>query len=141
MLPGQPSAHIHAKSRPYGARRHRREAFNRLRCESALPGTNPSTGLNEPLSGIALPSTAYIVITRPESLRMTRVEKTGENRSRKRPNTDSSKMCEDEVRLGLDNETIRRKLLRILGEFQDICSGRLGRVGVAKQRIELTCKA
>lgn len=45
---------------------------------------------------------------------------------------------EDEFRVSLDDQTVRRELPQLLEECQDVWSGRLGTIDVAKHRIEMT---
>lgn len=62
----------------------------------------------------------------------------GQNGIERSSSTDSEKTSENEVRTGLDDETVRREVLQLLEELQNMWSGCLGKIGAAKHRIALT---
>lgn len=88
--------------------------------------------------GTALPSPAHFMTMGSASLGVDGTRKRRENGSRGNPNTDRAKKWENEVRVGLDGETVKRKVASVLRESQKIRNGCLGKNGVAEQRIERT---
>lgn len=71
------------------------------------------------------------------SLGVARVKKRRENGDAGNPNTDSTKLWEAEVRVGLDDYIIRREVFWFLQDIQEVWSGRLGKIGAAEHGIEL----
>lgn len=69
--------------------------------------------------GITLPSLAHIMNIVSASPGVAEVKVRGQNGSEVNPNVDSAKTLEDEVRVHLHDENVRREKLRLPGEFEN----------------------
>lgn len=70
--------------------------------------------------GIAPPSSAHNVTVGSASPGLAKVQKRGENVNERTPNKGEAKTWEDEIHVGLDDDNVRREVLRLLTEAQDM---------------------
>lgn len=105
-------------------------------CVSSL-GERPVYLLKYNTLNVALPSPAKIMTTSLAAPGVAGVMKRGENGSKGGSSTDSEKTRQDEVRVGLDDESVRREVQQLLEVFQNNWRGRLENTDAAEHRIEL----